>query len=120
MDFSPSKPVKKAFTPGSGRKPEVNLYTPEVTKIALKKDKDGVAVALSTVITHKDQDSIKKDRARVKRQLSEAGDAQTPPVSVRSAIEDGKDKLTSVVTFWTISKIVKTPKVENAVTPVKG
>lgn len=116
MEFIPVEPAVR--TKSGGKQAAPNPYADAVKGIALKtNEKTGKPLALAFPLPHADAESVVKDRARVERQLVNAGLALDPPVTVRRDFAEanvvtgtGKDKKTayaSMVTFWTIPKIDK-------------
>ncbi len=126
--FSDAVPVATA---GPGRNSSPNPYTDIIAAIALKtQDVDGKTVPVAKLFPFShdaDPGKRKKEIERIKRQLSAAGHANTPDVSVMTHVAPVKvgakgketDSLTdSVMTFWTIPPIVRPrkPKPDEAVT----
>ncbi len=106
--FEDAEPV--AVT-GTGRKAEPNPFTEVIAAIAMQTDeKTGKPVAKRFV-----QEAMPNDRKtaenRIKRQMSEAGAANKPPVTVRVDVQDlpttskAKDAAQRFqVTFWTVRR----------------
>lgn len=112
---------------GKGREKTPSPFKDVISEIALKTDEKGKPVAKAFTFTHKDASTAEgaKDRdlafQRYKRVLSETGADNTPAVTVRSVIDplvtgkdkNGKDihsKTESVVTFWTVKRVVHEKK----------
>lgn len=102
-----------------GRTAEPNPFIDAIARIALK-EKDGKPVALAYTLDH-DADPKKREQAieKVKRQLTNAGQANEPKVSVQKDIVPvkvaGKDSPSkSIVTFWTTPFIAR-PRKEKVV-----
>lgn len=104
-------------TNAGGKSKGENPFTAVVAQIAMKKGEKGKPVAKAFTVTSPDADSHKTDVNRVRRQLTEAGKDNNPTVSVQSRVTptEGKPN-TSVVTFWTIKRIVRTSKPTDAPT----
>jgi hypothetical protein len=114
FEFQDAEPIK---VQGTGRKAEPNPFTEVIAAIALKtKVVDGkvVPVAKAFTLTHEGTEEARKTAiARTKRQLSDAGAANDPAVTVPSTpapVKVGpkgkeKDSATeTVVTFWTVKR----------------
>lgn len=113
MNFVDAEPIVNA----PGRKAADNPFSEVIAAIAGKTNKEtGKPVAKSYVETH-EAGARDKMQNRVRRLLSDAGDALNPAVTVRTAfvpikVKDVKGNETdsdtqTAVTFWTRSKIVK-------------
>jgi hypothetical protein len=119
--FEDATPAKLA---GTGRKAEPNPFTDVIALIALKTDeKTGKPLAKSFIETHEDAEGKRTTAInRIKRLTSEAGEKNTPPVTVRVhtepvMVKDGKGKETESptqvrVTIWTVKRQIR-PKTEN-------
>jgi hypothetical protein len=122
--FEDATPVTTA---GPGRTAAPNPFTTVIKEIALKtREVDGKTVPVAKGFTVKhdaDPDKRLKEIGRIKRQLSTAGHANTPDVTVESRAVPKKvdvkgketDSLTeSLLTFWTIAPVLRPrkPKVE--------
>lgn len=116
---------------GPGRSKDPNPFTTSgvIAEIALKVDGKGKPLAKAFSITHGD---VTKDNGkdcklvagRYKRLLSEAGDANSPAVTVKSVVTSkGSSKTESTITFWTVKKIKhakkETPTENAAAAPAK-
>ena len=122
INFVPTEPV--ARTGGPGRTAEPNPFTDAVQSIAMKTNpKTGKPLALEFNTDHANRgnnaDQYTKWEGKLKRQLSQAGAASTPPVTVISAIEPvktgpkGKEvdsPIKSTVTFWTVARQLRPRK----------
>jgi hypothetical protein len=115
FNFADAEPVKSS---APGRTKEANPFTEIIAAIALKtKDKNGAQVPVAQAFSMDiptDEAESKKATDKVKRQLSEAGQANTPKVSTRTDVQPVKDAKGKVVpgkvtvTFWTIPPITRT------------
>jgi hypothetical protein len=90
----------------------------------VKQDGKDVPVAKSFVETHEKGDDVRKTViARIKRQMSEAGEKNTPQVTVNvnAVPAAGKDAATkTVVTFWTVKRQSRPRKPKVETTPATG
>jgi hypothetical protein len=122
IEFVTATPVKR--TSNGGRQAEPNPFADVIKSIALQVDADETPVARAYVQKHTAEDR-KKVIAKVRRQLQEAGKANTPPCSVLvndSPVKVGpagkqKDSETeTAVIFWTVPPIVRErkPKADEA------
>lgn len=106
LTFEDATPVKVS---GSGRTAAPNPYTAIIAEIAGKKNGNGEPVAKRFTVEHTPEES-KTVLNRVKRQFSDAGAANNPPVTVRVHIVPAQDAVgkesskKSVVTFWTVKR----------------
>lgn len=116
---------------GPGRVAEPNPFGEIVQAIAMKKDAKDKPLSKALEFEHpsrlsdksEDAATLKQTIARFKRQLSDAGDAATPKVTVKSVVtpvrnpNTKKDSPTkSTLTFWTIARQLRPrkPKTETA------
>lgn len=124
--FEDATPVK---VEGTGKKPQPNPFTDVIAAIALKV-KDGKPVAKSfPVVVTGDNDEVKAANRktlenRIRRQMSEAGEKNSTPVTVRTAFADAKNEKgepipdTVRVTFWTVKRQSRPkPATQTASTP---
>lgn len=125
-EFADAAPVKVS---SKGRPAKPNPFTDVIKTIALKTVKtDGVdqPVAKSFVQKHEGtEEARKKVLAKVKSQLSRAGEKNDPPVTVFSTatpVKTGpkgreKDSDTDTqVTFWTVPRMFKPRKAKTSET----
>lgn len=110
IDFQDAAPVKIS---GNGRKAEPNPYEEIVQAIALQKNDDGEPVAKKFQLTH-DKGERDKAVAKVKRQMSEAGERSNPKVTVRvhtepvtNPVNHTESETKTSVTFWTVARQVR-------------
>lgn len=116
LTFAEAKPVERT----AGRPAEPNPFEDEVKKIALKVDKDGDAIARTTVIAlpvDKDKEAEATARTKLINKvtlfLKNAGDACEPAVTVNRNMEFSRDGKTLTLTFWTSRKIRRPRKTQN-------
>ncbi len=101
---------------GSGRKAEPNPFTEIIAEIALKKDDSDKpeARAFTQEYSHDGSEQAEKEyvtlQNRIKRQMSEAGAANNPPVTVpvrfsdSAPVKNKKNTHAVRVTFWTVKR----------------
>jgi hypothetical protein len=85
-----------------------NPYRAVVKDIAGATNGEGEPLAKAHTMTSVNVDEQVKDIARVHRQLAEAGKAAG--VTVRSLIVPDASTLTTTVSFWTVKRITRPPK----------
>lgn len=103
FQFENAAPVNRA---------EINPFAQVVADIAGKTGDKGKPLARSFKVSG--EHATKKSLDKFTKQLQSAGDALTPPVTVRvskDVKEDPKTKVASgTVTFWTVPKIIRKSK----------
>lgn len=108
-------------TNAGGRAKGVNPFSEVIAEIALKTDpktKKPLVKAFTIASTSADEHVTDVNRAR--RQLVEAGKDNDPTVSVQSrAVPMKSAEHTSVITFWTIKRIVREAKPKQRETTTK-
>jgi membrane-bound ClpP family serine protease len=128
FDFADASPVKRASS--GGRKADPNPFATVIGEIALKTNDNG-PIARSFVVKHDARDAENSDAKtvinRIRRQLSDAGRANTPACSVN--VDDTPKKVgakgketdsttETVITFWTVPPIIRKkrqPKTDGAI-----
>jgi len=118
MNFTDAAPIVRTRT--GGRTAGPNPYTEIIDGIALQTYPKGHAYAgkpitKSFTLESATAEEAKKNVARVRRQLSDAGHDNNPPVTVRKIDEtvestkgagkNAKTVFTSTITFWTVTLI---------------
>lgn len=125
FEFVDAEPIPAAPS-GGGRVAEPNPYTDVIASIALKVDKKGKPLAKAFILSHgEDADSAGKAVRKVRRQLSDAGDNNTPRVTVPTRDKPYTDSKTgelvpgkTLITFWTVARQERPRKPKTEVTDV--
>lgn len=122
INFEDDKYVPQA---GSGRQAEPNPYTDIIAAIALKTDPDtGKPQAKGFTLEHDGTDEARdKAIAKVRRQMSLAGEANEPPVTVHvtpkpvtNPVNKTVSKTKTRIVFWTTKKQRRPKKAQQTTT----